>query len=90
MAWSDVGAVDSGSFLGVTTDDSESCASFRGLAQAFSHHTNSTSCASFPVDSQVTGPSGDTEVHPKFQHTSSRQGFGLGIGTTKGRLGRET
>ena len=76
-----------GSFLCVTTTDSG--ATFRSLAQAFSHHTNSTSCASSRVASQVAGPSRDAEVGPKFQQTSSKQSFGLHIRTTSCRFGRD-
>ena len=36
-AWPDVGAVETGRFLGVTSDDSEPAATFCGLAQAFPH-----------------------------------------------------
>ena len=42
-------------FFSMTTNDSESLASFRGLAQGFRHHVDSTSCASSRVDSQVAG-----------------------------------
>ena len=63
----DAGVVESGSFLGVTTDDSESLAAFRSL------------CASSRGDSQVAGPSRDAEVDAKFQQTSSKQSFGLDI-----------
>ena len=68
-AWPDVGTVESGSFLGVTTDDSEPFATFRSLAQAFSHHTNSTSCAS----SRVSTPRSRVRlVTPKWIPSSSR------------------
>ena len=63
----DVGAVESGSFLGVTTDDTESFATFRCLAEAFSHHANSTSGGSSRIDSQVAGFSCDTEMDPQLQ-----------------------
>ena len=63
------------SFLRVTTDYSESLATFRSLAQ-FSHHTDSPSSASSRVDSQVAGPSRDAEVDPKFQQTSAKKSSG--------------
>ena len=63
----DVCAVETGSFFGVTSADSESLAPFRGLAQAFLHHPNGTSGSASRVDSQVAGPSHDNEIDPWLQ-----------------------
>ena len=83
-------SVESGSFLGVTTDDSESFASFRGLARAFSHHTNSASCASSLCRLPGHGSFWRHQQWiPSSSSASSKQGFGLNVRATSGRLGRD-